>query len=311
MLHLKAKTICLAGAVALLSSTALATPMKFAGHYYGKINLPFKESAGDAADYIEKNKGAFEPIHELSKTDPLRKLSRPIGRVDIKFKLANGGTGMSSCTGALLAGNWVLTNHHCIPVQGRDKPIKASILLDYLTMDGKGAKRYELSVKPAEWHRGLDFVVVKVKGNPVAKYGHVNLSTQPASPKERLMLIHHPLGMPKVMTRFRCFAFKSQGTDGYLRHRCDSQPGSSGSLLFNITSNAVGLHHSGGLTKTNTESFNSSTQIATIIARSNVVKKAADSNKKSGQVKVKVKSDAEEAGGGSGSAKSINNLLTK
>jgi len=310
MVSNKAKTVCLAGALALAASAALASPMKFAGHYYGQINLPFKESAGDAANYIEQNKGAFEPIYELGKTDPLRKLSRPIGRIDIKFKMADGSYGMSSCTGALLAGNYVLTNHHCIPVKSRDKPVKASILMNYLTMDGKGAERFELSVKPTEWSQNLDYVVVKVQGDPVSKYGHVNLSLKPADPNDRLVLIHHPLGMPKVMTRFRCFAFKTQNAEGYLRHRCDSQPGSSGSLLFNISANAVGLHHTGGLNKTNQESFNNSTQIATIIGKSILVRKAAEANVKVA-APVKVTKEGDKTVGSPESVKGVNDLLTK
>ena len=80
-------------------------------------------------------------------------------------------------------------------------------------------------------------------------------------------------------------------------------------LLFNITSNAVGLHHSGGLTRTNTESFNNSTQIATIIARSRLVRRAADANKKTG--KVKVTKGSEKKPDGDFDSKGIDKLLTE
>ena len=48
---------------------------------YGRAQLPLRQTTGDAATYVDRNKGAFEPIAELDPRDGLAALARPIGRV--------------------------------------------------------------------------------------------------------------------------------------------------------------------------------------------------------------------------------------
>jgi len=155
-------------------------------------------------------------------------------------------------------------------------PEKASILMDYVTLDGKGSKRFDLSPKPAEWDQQLDFAITKAEGHPTAEYGFAHISARPAEPGQSLMLIHHPQGRPKVISRFRCVATRDQEPGPALHHRCDTLAGSSGALMFNGHSSGVALHREGGLDPRDPTSYNSATQLAAIAAASKILHGALD-----------------------------------
>jgi V8-like Glu-specific endopeptidase len=256
--------------------SATAQVVRFDPADYGKAQLPVRQSTGDAATYIKANNGAFEPIGELDAKDPIAALARPIGRIDVVLRhRKTGETIGTSCTGSLLVDNYILTNHHCLPVMGEFEPVKASILFDYLALDGKTAKRYALDIKPTEWSAMLDYALTKAEGEPTAIYGAVKLQSAPGLPGESLMVIHHPLARPKMMSRFRCLALREQPDATELRHRCDTLGGSSGSLVFNARGEIVGLHREGGLDPKDQSSFNTATQFAPILAESAVLRRIA------------------------------------
>ncbi|MBB2963105.1 trypsin-like serine peptidase [Methylobacterium sp. R2-1] len=251
---------------------AFAQSVGFDPADYGRAQLPLRQTTGDAAAYVDQNKGAFEPISELDPKDGLAALARPIGRVDIVLRNAQTGQQVgASCTGALLPGDYVLTNHHCLPQSGDLTPVKASILMDYLTLDGKGSRRFEIDPKPVEHDARLDYALARVAGNPSATYGAVRLSGETVSGNRSMLVIHHPLGRPKVMSRFRCFAMKDQAEGPDLRHRCDTLGGSSGSLMFDASVAGIALHKEGGLDPKDPSSFNKATRLSAILGRSRIL----------------------------------------
>lgn len=256
--------LCAAGA-------ARAQSVGFDPADYGRAQLPLRQTTGDAAAYVDRNKGAFEPIAELDPKDGLAALARPIGRIDIVLRNARSGQMVgASCTGALLPGDYVLTNHHCLPQSGDLSPVKASILMDYLTLDGQGSRRFEIDPRPVEFDARLDYALARVSGNPAAIYGTARLSGEAVPGNRSMLVIHHPLGRPKVMSRFRCFALKDQAEGPDLRHRCDTLGGSSGSLMFDADA-GVALHKEGGLDPKDATSFNAATRLAAILGRSSVL----------------------------------------
>ncbi|WP_342152864.1 serine protease [Methylorubrum sp. SB2] len=243
---------------------------------YGRAQLPLRQTTGDAAAYVDQNKGAFEPIAELDSKDGLAALARPIGRVDIVLRNARTGQQVgASCTGTLLPGDYVLTNHHCLPQGGELVPVKASILMDYLTLDGKGSRRFEINPKPVEFDARLDYALTRAEGNPTAAYGAAKLSGEAVPGNRSMLVIHHPLGRPKVMSRFRCFALKDQAVGPDLRHRCDTLGGSSGSLMFDASVAGVALHKEGGLDPKDTTSFNNATRLTALLGRSPILARIA------------------------------------
>ena len=261
---------------------AAAQSIGFSAADYGKIQLPIRQSTGDAAAYIDTNKGAFEPIAELDPNDPLAVLAHPIGRVDILMRNSRTGEEFgASCTGELLPGDYVLTNHHCLPMEGDVRPVKASILMDYVTLDGKGAQRFDLEPQPAEWSSKLDYAITKAQGRPTGTYGAVKIAALQPGESRSLLVIHHPVGRPKVMSRFRCMAIKEQDDTAELRHRCDTLGGSSGSILIDSRSFGIALHKEGGLDPTDPSSFNTATSMVALLAASPILRAMADAEDKS------------------------------
>ncbi len=63
---------------------------------------------------------------------------------------------------------------------------------------------------------------------------------------ESLILIHHPMGQPQRLTRFRCQAGRPAISEGRLVHHCDTQGGSSGAAVLTLDGFAfAGLHFAG------------------------------------------------------------------
>jgi hypothetical protein len=274
--------LLLAGILALACLVPSLAQAQTAGYNpadYGKARLPTRQSTGDAATYIDANKGAFEPISELGTGDAIAALARPIGRIDVVLKNKSTGEEIgTSCTGSLLAGNRVLTNHHCLPIEGELVPVKASILMNYLSLDGESSERFELDPKPLAANPTLDYAIAQASGDPNARFGMVHFHVVGSQPEQSLMVIHHPLGRPKMMSRFRCLTIKDQPVPTELRHRCDTLGGSSGSLMFDATGAVVALHREGGLDAKDATSFNVATPMLAILADSPVLKAIADAD---------------------------------
>jgi V8-like Glu-specific endopeptidase len=269
--RLSVAAACLASLSVTGAANAQATGFNPAD--YGKARLPVRQSTGDAATYIDTNKGAFEPVGELSLRDPLAIRARPVGRIDIVLR--NRSTGEESgatCTGSLVSGEMVLTNHHCLPVDGEMEPIKASILMDYLTLEGGGSKRFEMEARPVEWSAKLDYALTRVEGRPATTYGTALLRLARYNDGQSLMVFHHPLGRPKMMSRFRCFGVKNQPDDAEFRHRCDTLGGSSGSLIFTTSGEVVALHKEGGLDPKDPSSFNTATRFSALLQSSEALR---------------------------------------
>ena len=260
---------CLAGGLAPMARAQVAV---FDPDDYGKADLPLHESTGDAKAFIAAQEGVFEPIRELPADDLIRRISSAVGRIDLLNQAPDGRRSLVTCTGALLPLGWVVTNHHCIPEEGDRKLLSASILLGYLVQGGEGAQRYPLSVDPADWHDVLDFSLVRLLEPPDPRFATLVLRHVAVDPGDPLIVVHHPLGRPQVMTRFRCFTAREQADGPMLRHRCDTLPGSSGSILFTREMQPVALHHSGGMTANDAKSFNESTLFSAILGQSELLR---------------------------------------
>ncbi len=258
-----------------VSTNAVAADVPlFSPDAYGKAVLPLNESLGKSAQTIAKQGNIFEPLSQLRKDDPLRVRARAIGRLDLLVE-KSGKQSLVTCTASIVSAELILTNYHCIPGQ-QGKIIKASLLLDYEKSDGSGTTRINVEPRALEGDAGLDYALARLLGPVPSKISPLKLSTRSVKPREQLLMIHHPAGQTKKMSRFRCLASKSTPQKGpYVRHVCESLPGSSGGILFNTSTGAVGLHHSGGLDKNDPDSFNKGTLLSRLIATSATLKKLA------------------------------------
>ena len=224
----------------------------FPASQYGKATLTLPQStAGMSSVQLQNVLGRnanFERLDSYRDQDRFRRIATPVGRLDL---LVSGplGTGVANCTASIISARHIITNAHCFP-QGAGAVKQASLLMDFYSEDNAAqGRRFEVRPVPVERNEQLDFVVAEVSGNPSARFGRIALEARDPEPGESLLIIHHPMGMPKHMTRGGCRAHAPvavQGTD--IWHRCDTMPGSSGSpILAEGTGRMLGLHYGGAL----------------------------------------------------------------
>lgn len=168
------------------------------------------------------------------------KASRSVGRV----VLPDGATG----TGFLTEGGYLFTNHHVLSdaATAENSYIEFNFELD---ANGQSKPRHRYRFDPADFvtDEALDFTKVKVKENgqtPLSEWGHLELAPD-ALPTvgEPVNIIQHPNGDDKQIA---LTANKVLSVWGHrLFYTTDTEPGSSGSPVFNQDWKVVALHHAG------------------------------------------------------------------
>ena len=276
--------IALFALLAITEAQAQGLPL-FPASQYGRatLNLP-QSTAGVSSIQLQNVLGRnanFERLDSYRAQDRFRRIALPVGRLDL---LVAGplGAGVANCTASIISARHIITNAHCFP-EGRGTVKQASLLMDFYSEDKETtAKRFEVKVVPVERNVELDFAIAEVSGNPSATFGRIALEPRDPEPGESLLIIHHPMGMPKHMTRGGCRAHAPvsvQGTD--IRHRCDTLPGSSGSpILSEGSGRMLGLHY-GGSPNPGPNTWNFGKRLSEISASSNAIAAAlADQRKR-------------------------------
>ena len=113
--------------------------------------------------------------------------------------------------------------------------------------DESGAKRYDLKVPPIDLNSTLDYALLESTQNIGQEWGVARLADRVPEAGESLVLIHHPGGAAKHITRGRCdyLGYKGAKADSF-EHSCDSLGGSSGAPLFLVTTGEVVAIHNRG-----------------------------------------------------------------
>ena len=211
-------------------------------------------------------KPTYEPFTDLINNERYLKLGRAVGRLDILLDSSRLGPVLTYCTATLITDNHIITNYHCIPgLNPNDTVIDAQLRMEFNSVTDAG-EIFTVNVIPVEKDRALDYAILEVEGLPGKKYGVVKLDFREPNPTEPLFIIHHSLGKPKLITRVNCRIIKEPETssakpennsstpesvvqynpDIDVKHRCDSQGGSSGALVFaQLDDKIVGLHFAG------------------------------------------------------------------
>lgn len=227
-----------------IAGAAEDVDVNYPGDFYGRVDLPLPQAFGHLKRLIGDTEN-FEPIAKFSTNNRYRVQSSPIGRLDLLVD-KGGKQNVFLCTGWLISAEYILTNHHCIP-GNEGRLLKASLLMNYLAEgDSKDTARFDVETTPVETSTKLDYSIVRIKGNPGAKFGIIPLLVRDPKPGEELFIIQHPAGKPKRLTRRNCRADDDTERPEELRHFCDTLGGSSGSPVFSDNDMAlVGLHFAG------------------------------------------------------------------
>lgn len=149
-------------------------------------------------------------------------------------------------SGFLVGPGLIMTNHHVIDTPATAMP--CAFQFNYqLTLDLQPAPVHVARAKPGGLfytNPALDVTVVEVLDLP-PNSAPLTLSRQPVSKDERVNIIQHPGGHYKKISMQNNFvAFANAQVLQYLT---STEPGSSGSPVFNNEFVVVGIHHSGGL----------------------------------------------------------------
>lgn len=94
---------------------------------------------------------------------------------------------------------------------------------------------------------GDDWSLVRVEGDPNAKWGALELQEGGTKQFDRVNIIQHPGGGPKQIALYHNVV--AYADDKRIQYLTDTLPGSSGSPVFDSDWNLVALHHSGGWIK--------------------------------------------------------------
>ena len=178
------------------------------------------------------------PFHFLRTGDRM-------GRAVVKIQREDGSSG----TGFLVAPDVLLTNHHVLPCP---EIAATSVALANYEVSPPGDSAGLPSVSPLDpvslfvSNADLDFTFCGVSG--LGYLGSVPLDRErmDVATGETVTIIQHPRGRPKeIALRDNRVVW----TDGVVvQYSCDTEPGSSGSPVFNYQWKPVAIHHASVLT---------------------------------------------------------------
>ncbi len=172
------------------------------------------------------------------------RVARSVGRIHVRTPKGSGfGTGF------MVSPQLVLTNNHVL----EDASIAGASRIEFDFQEGADGKLRTsvfLNFDPATFfvtHKGLDFSLVALKGDPkaVAKLGFNGLSAEEGKVivGEYVSIIQHPSGERKQLALRENLIVDV--LENFLHYKTDTSPGSSGSPVFNDQWEVVALHHSG------------------------------------------------------------------
>lgn len=170
-----------------------------------------------------------------------------------RIQIRNGkGSFIGSGTGFLVSENVLMTNNHVIDSMGT----ALNSIAEFNYQDDVNfmpCPTCSFRLNPEQFFvtdEELDFTLVALKDNPSSEkrpkdFGHLHLISEEGKilEGEYVSIIQHPNGGPKAVT-IRENKVRSI-FDDFIHYLTDTEPGSSGSPVFNDQWIVVALHHSG------------------------------------------------------------------
>jgi len=150
-----------------------------------------------------------------------------------------------SCTGFLINVNTLMTNEHCIT----EKICKSTVaMFGYeIKVNGRlsAGDQYKC-LGVIDSSQTLDYTLLKIENQPGIKWGALEISNNSLLPGQPTILIQHPEGKPKQISKIGC-SIVTPSVEGRrlintdFSHSCDTAEGSSGSPILNDKGKVIGL----------------------------------------------------------------------
>ena len=151
-------------------------------------------------------------------------------------------------TGFLLGPDVLLTNHHVLPDPARAR--LARCIFEYqLGVDRKPKETVAFRLDPdslfitSPAETGLDYTFVRIDAAAAIRFGQIPASRGSfgSLQGEYAHVVQHPAGKMKRVTYRDNRIYEDDGL--FIRYTADTEPGSSGSPVFNNDWQLIGLHH--------------------------------------------------------------------
>ncbi len=172
-------------------------------------------------------------------------------------------TGTSLGTGFLIAPGVIMTNNHVIP--SLQEALRSNAEFGFEAEQ----TAFRVACEPRRLfitNVGLDFTIVAIEEAAVRDIEPLRLLRNPAlvTRNDAVNIIQHPRGRPKEVALHNNKVVRVQNQ--VIRYETDTEPGSSGSPVFNNTWDLVALHHA-GQTLPGGRAENEGIRIAAIVQR--------------------------------------------
>ncbi len=185
---------------------------------------------------LEKITGVKSTLTDIVFLEVGLQKARSVARVQTPSELGSG---------FLIENNLFITNNHVLP--DKDTAQQSELQFNYQKdLHGKMAKTSKFKLSPEDFFKTSaddDWTVVRVKGEANQEWGGLELNPAVVGKGDRVNIIQHPGGLPKQLAYLANTVIDA--SDGRVQYLTDTEPGSSGSPVFDMHWNVVALHHAG------------------------------------------------------------------
>ncbi len=212
----------------------------------------------------------------IEEDEDFQELGTPIGQMRGK-SMFGGDT--ARCTGTLISNDLFLTARHCLA------PCEEITVAFNFHGDKSQEEVFECAevVEKGGPTNEDDYAILRLKGKPGVNWGFYPPASEEVQSSQELMMIHHPAGKPMQVSWEECAVQQTKGK--MLHHRCDTEPGSSGSGILSRSLDyydirILGVHTLGGCRTTGQDSSNSGPMMSHLLSLSPTLSELSKKHRK-------------------------------